>query len=167
MTKTRYTMTTKERSIPKLEPRLAVQHNYAEWVSTIETVLIMYDIGDGTRWDIVRGTVTEPKGKAKAVAKDEKAKGVSETAATTTVPETEWKKANFFAILTMKKNCEPNILPKIGITKDAQQAYKNLREYYEGKIVTDLRSILASVVKSTNDDRLKTINEHIENFERK
>jgi len=39
-------------------------------------------------------------------------------------------------------------LSKVGITKDAAQAYKNLKAHYKGKTVTDLGVLLASVGKT-------------------
>lgn len=153
----------KERSIPKLEPKLAGQYNYAEWISMIEMALTIHDIGDGTIWDIVAGTLKSPvKIEASGTAGSSTGK-----APATTLTNAEWTKANYFAILTMKKNCEISISAKIGITKDAHQAYKNLKANYEGKPVTDLGVLLASITKLTYDDRSSTIEEHIAEFERK
>ncbi|RPB25732.1 hypothetical protein L211DRAFT_847536 [Terfezia boudieri ATCC MYA-4762] len=64
----------------------------------------------------------------------------------------------------MGTNCEPSALSKIGITKDAHQAYKNLKAHFEGKTVTDLGVLLASIVKLSYDDR-STIEHYIEEFE--
>lgn len=144
----------KERSIPKLEPKLAGQHNYAEWISMMEMALTMHQISGGTIWDIVTGDISDPKGKATTSL----ATGTSTT--TAGLDETDWKIANYFAVLTMKKNCEPAVSSKIGITKDAHQAYKNLKAHYEGKTVTDLGVLLASIVKLEYDDRSHTIEEH-------
>jgi len=81
-----------------------------------------------------------------------------------TLSEAEWRKPNYFAILTMKKSA---ISAKIRITKDAHQAYKNLKPDYKGKTVTDLVVLLASFVKLVYDDRSSTIEEHIAGFEKK
>ena len=154
----------KERSIPKLEPKLAGQHNYAEWISMIEMALTMHDIGDGTIWDIVSGTLKSP---IKIEASGASGSSTGKAPANTTLTDSEWTKANYFAILTMKKNCEISISANIGITKDAHQAYKNLKANYEGKTVTDLGVLLASITKLTYDDRSSTIEEHIAEFEKK
>jgi len=69
---------------------------------------------------------------------------------------------NYFAGLTMRKNCEPGALSTISITKDAAQAYKNLKAQYEGKTVTDLGVLLAKYSQARNH----TIEEHIEEFEK-
>ena len=131
------------RSIPKIEPRLAGQHNYAEWVSSVEMALTMYDIGSHTIWDIVTGTCTSIPAAAASSTAGSSDPGKATATATTTVTEAEWTKANYFAVLTMCTTCEPGALSKIGITKDAAQAYKNLKAHYEGKTVTDLGVFLA------------------------
>lgn len=64
----------------------------------------------------------------------------------------------------MRKNCEQSALSKMGITKDAHQAYKNLKAHYECKMVTDLGVLLASIVNLSYDNRLHTIEDHIEEF---
>ena len=127
----------------------------------MEMALTMHPISGGTIWDIVTGDISDPKGKSIASS----TAGTSTT--TTGLDETDWKVANYFAVLTMKENCEPAVSSKIGITKDAYQAYKNLKSHYEGKTVTDLGVLFASVVKLEYDDRSHTIEEHIEEFERK
>ena len=153
----------KERSIPKLEPKLAGQHNYAEWISMIEMALTMHDIGEGTIWDIVAGTLKSPvKVEASGAAGSSTGK-----ASASTLTDDEWTKAKYFPILTMKKNCEVSISAKIGINKDAHQAYKNLKAKYEGTTVTDLGVLLASITQLTYDDRSTTIEEHIAEFEKK
>ena len=154
----------KERSIPKLEPKLAGQYNYAEWISIIEMALTMHDIGEGTIWDIVAGTLKLP---VKMEGSGAAGSSTEQAPATTILTDAEWTKANYFAILTRKKNCETFISAKIRITKDAHQAYKNLKANYEGKTVTNLEVLLASITKLTYDDRSSTIEDNIAEFEKK
>ena len=85
------------------------------------------------------------------------------SAATSSVTEQEWTKANYFAVLTMRSHCELKELSKIRITEDAAQTYKNLKARYEGKTVTGLRVLLSSITKHEYDDRTQTVEEHIEN----
>jgi hypothetical protein len=38
----------------------------------------------------------------------------------------EWVKANYFAILTMKKNCEIEVVSRFGFSKTAKEVYDGL-----------------------------------------
>ena len=50
----------KERTTPKIEPKLAGQNNYAQWSLSIEQTLSLYDHGTGSVWDIVTGGILDP-----------------------------------------------------------------------------------------------------------
>ena len=50
----------KERTTPKIEPKLAGQQNYAQWILSIEQTLSLYDHGTGSVWDIVTGATPNP-----------------------------------------------------------------------------------------------------------
>ena len=67
-------------------------------------------------------------------------------------------------IISMKRNCEPEVVDIIGQSRNANDAYKELRAKYEGKTVTDLGAILANVVRLMYDDRNSTIEEHVTEF---
>jgi len=67
----------------------------------------------------------------------------------------------------MKRNCEPEIIDTIGLTKSAHEAYTELKAKYEGKTLTDLGAVLANVVRFTFDDRTITIEEHVAEFYRR
>lgn len=64
------TTTSKDRSVPKISPKLAGQHNYAVWIWNLECALTAFDItgsGEGdseeddyTIWDLVKGDYKEP-----------------------------------------------------------------------------------------------------------
>jgi len=55
-TKPSVTMT-RERGHSKIEPKLAGQHNFAEWILSIEQTLEQYDHEDGSILDIVTGVI--------------------------------------------------------------------------------------------------------------
>ena len=61
-------MTSRERATTKIEPKLAGQHNYAEWILSIKQTLGLYDHEDESIWEIVTGDVTEPAGSASGKA---------------------------------------------------------------------------------------------------
>jgi hypothetical protein len=105
----------KERSILKLEHKLSGQYSYAAWILSIEMCLTMHDVGKTgyTVWNIVTGKLQQPKDK-----KEEKDGKV--TLDTTKLSKNEWTKANYFALLTMKKNCDEEPLTKFQLARKAQ-----------------------------------------------
>lgn len=131
--------------IPKVEPKLSGQENYTEWLHMVEMTLFLYDLtyAEESYWDIVTGMSTLPSEK---------------------VNEREWKKANYFSLLLMFQNCEEEALSKITLCKSANEAYKALQSAYEA---TDLGTVVASVIKMTFDDRTRTIEEHITEYDKK
>jgi hypothetical protein len=151
---------TNERSIPKLDHKLTGQNNYASWILSIEMCLTLYDVGktECTIWDIVTGKLKKP---SDIIV--EKGEEISKTG----VSATEWTKANYFALLTMKKNCEDEPLTKFELAKEAHEAYQALRNHYEGRTITDLGVVLADVIRYTYDDRQNNIEEHIAEYEKK
>ena len=146
----------KERTTPKIEPKLAGQSNYAEWILSIKQTLRLYDHGEDSIWDIVTGEIPDPSGGS--IIKLEKSTAKSNK---------QWIKDNDFAVLTMKRNCEPEAIRIIGLCESAHQAYLKLQARYEGKTITDLGVVIRGVLRSTFDDRKQTIEEHVEDFERK
>jgi hypothetical protein len=152
----------KERSIPKLEHKLSGQYNYAAWILSIEMCLTIHDIGKTgyTVWDIVTGKLQQPKDKKEE--KDDKV-----TLDTIKLSKNEWAKANYFALLTMKKNCDEESFTKFKLARKAYDAYRALKSHYEGKTVIDLGAVLANVIRITYDDRQDTIDEHITKYKKK
>lgn len=143
--------------VPQIDHKLKGQENYAEWILSIEMGLSMYMIGaNSTVWDIVIGNVTEIATSGKE--KDDQNKEVLE--------KSDWTKYNFFAIITMK-NTEPEVVTRFGLCRLASEAYGILRSLYEGKTLTDLGAILANVTKLEFDDRKSTIDEHINEYEKR
>ena len=78
-----------------------------------------------------------------------------------------WRQDNNFAILTMKRNCELNVLDAIGLTRSAHEVYIELKAKYEGQTVTDLGAVLANIMRFTYDDRNSTIEEHVTEFDKR
>jgi hypothetical protein len=66
----------------------------------------------------------------------------------------------------MKKNCKVTLLAMFEFEKNASDAYIVLKSHYEGQTVTDIRVVLANIIKYTYDDRAMTIEEHITEYER-
>jgi hypothetical protein len=121
----------KERSIPKLGHKLSGQYNYAAWILSIEICLTMHDVGKTsyTVWDIVTGKLQQPKEKGeKDTDKDEDEDGEEKdgkvTLDTTKLSKNEWTKANYFALLTMKKNCDEEPLTKFELARKAIEPLK-------------------------------------------
>ena len=148
--------TSKDRSVPKINPKLSGQHNYAVWVWNLECALTAYDIPGGgdteeddwTIWDLVKGDYQEPDKETEKTA------------------HKRWAKADKFAAYSIGYNCEEEAASKLGIGISANEMYKGLVANYEGKTVTDMGGLIRKVVRMNFDDRAYTIDEHIGEFER-
>ena len=66
-------MTSYERSTPKIEPKLAGQHNYAECILSIKQTLGLYDHEDKSIWQIMTRNITEPEQTATSIGGSGKA----------------------------------------------------------------------------------------------
>ena len=149
-TKTKETLS----AIPKVEPKLEGQANYASWMMKMENTLFLFDVSytledeEHTFWDIVIENAICPA--------DEKKKN-----------KREWLKADKFALLTMQKNCESEPLAKIEMCTTAKDAYEALKSQYEGKTATDIGTIIHDVFRMTYDDRTTTINDHITDYDKR
>jgi hypothetical protein len=84
----------------------------------------MYEIDEYTIWDIVTGAYQKP---TTVTTKYETEAGSSKRI-----------KANYFAVLTMKKNCETEVVSRFGLSKTAKEVYDELRALYGGKTVAEL-----------------------------
>ena len=80
--------------------------------------------------------------------------------------EDEWYEANYFALLTMKRNCEEEPLGLIELCDYAFEAYETLQMHYENKMVSDLGVIISGVTKSSYSENI-TIETHIQDFEQR
>jgi hypothetical protein len=134
----------------------------------------MHDSKTGyTSWDIVTGKLQLPsdkkeeEGTDKDEDEDDGEKDNKVTLDITKLSKNEWTKANYFALLTMKKNCDEEPLTKFELARKAYDAYRALKSHYDGKTVTDLGAVLANVIRTTYDDRQNTIDEHITEYEKK
>ena len=80
--------------------------------------------------------------------------------------EEDWYESNYFALLTMKRNCEEEPHSLIELCDYAFEAYEILQTHYENRMVSDLGVIIAGVTKSTYSDNT-SIEAHIQDFESK
>ena len=156
--KTTRTTASNDRSVPKISPKLAVQHNYAVWIWNLECALAAFDIagsGEGdsedddyTIWDLVKGDYKEPD-------PDPNKRN-----------HRRWSKADKFTAYAIGYNCEEEAASKLGIGISANKMYKGLVANYQGKTVTDMGGLIRNVVRMNFDYRTHTIDEHIGEFER-
>jgi len=102
---------------------------------------------------IVTGEVKDPDSEGKEKSADAKVK--------------QWRRDNNFAILTMKWNCESEAVDVIGLARTANKAYLELQAKYEGKTLSTLGALLINIIKTSYDDRIQTIEEHISDFDKK
>jgi hypothetical protein len=86
---------------------------------------------------------------------------------TAKLSKNEWTKANYFALLTMKKNYGEEPLTKFELARKAYDVYRALKSHYEGKTITDLGAVLVNVIQITYDARQNTIDEDITEYEKK
>lgn len=147
---------TQERTVPKLDRKLEGTNDFTAWAKSLKMCLYMYEIDCDYRytcWDVVSGRLADP---------------TPEQQVDLGLLEDEWLRANYFALLTMKKNCEKGPHRLIQLCEYALDAYKILQTHYEHKhqVGSDLRSALRGVVKSAYHDE-ETIDTYIENFEEK
>lgn len=90
-----------------------------------EQMLSSYEHKDEIIWEIVTSDIKDPDPSATGKARDVDAKA--------------WKKGNNFTILTMKRNCEKEVVDIIGLARTVNEAYEELKAKFEGKIVTTLQ----------------------------
>jgi len=58
------------------------------------------------------------------------------------------------------------VMSTIELCELAHEAYTELKARYEGQTVTDLGVIISKVVRSVYDDRKRTIEEHVADYEK-
>ena len=147
---------TQERTVPKLDRKLEGPNDFTAWAKSLKMCLYMYEIDCDFRytcWDVVSGRLADP---------------TPEQQADLGLLEDEWLRANYFALLTMKKNCEKGPHRLIRLCEYALDAYKILQTHYEHKhqMVSDLGAAFRGVAGSVYSDE-GTIDTHIDNFEEK
>lgn len=154
--KSERTTSSKDRSGPKISPKLSGQQNYAVWIWNLECAFTAFDIAasgdseedDYTIWDLVKGEYKEPDQET-----DKRA-------------HRRWLKADKFAAYAIGYNCEEEAASKLGIGISANEMYKGLVANYEAKTVTDMGGLIRKVVRMNFDDRTNTIDQHIGEFKR-
>jgi len=67
----------------------------------------------------------------------------------------------------MRRNCESEPVDVIGLARTANEAYLELQVKYEGKTISILGEFVINVIKTSYDDRTRTIEEHIGDFDKK
>lgn len=138
--------TMSERKIPlTLHARLAGPMNYPAWLTNIKLAFRLASIGSERVWDLVEGTLEKPTTPREVVR--------------------EWENGNDFALLTMFNNCEDNVRSKTEICELAREAWKVLKDAYEGKTTAESWALYEGLRKIQSDDRKESIVEHINNFE--
>jgi len=76
-------------------------------------------IGGGSIWDIVAGVIKNPA-EGLTAAQMKKSTDTGKRAII-------WRRDNSFAILTIKRNCEPEVIDTIRLTRSAHEAYTELK----------------------------------------
>ena len=117
---------------------------------SIEETLELCDLEEGRRGDDLRGKIADPSGGSTP-------KAVTDGDANTQ----RLKRDSDFAIFTSKKNCEPNGVRILCLTRYANEAYNELRAKLEGNTIPDLGAVLSSIPRLTSNDRNRTVGKHI------
>jgi hypothetical protein len=106
--------TANTRTIPKLDHKLSGQETMQNGYF-LEMFLTMYEIDEYTIWDIVTGAYQKPT--SSTTTKYETEAGSSKLI----TARKEWVKANYFAILTMKKNYKTEVVSRFGLSKTVKE----------------------------------------------
>ena len=142
----------RQRAIPKMGKKLE-GHNFMAWTKSLKMLMYMFSVECHYRyniWHIIEGTLVYNLEEFIDIGLD----------------EDEWYDANYFALLTMKRNCEEEPLGLIELCDYAFEAYETLQMHYENKMVSDLGVIISGVTKSCYSENI-TIEAHIQDFEQR
>jgi len=107
----------------------------------------------GSIWDRVTGAAKNPISRIDG-GRERKISRRRERAAV-------WQGDNNFVILTLRWNCQPEVIDTIGLARNAHDVCKELKAKCEGK--TNLRAVLANIVHFIFDNRTE---EHVNKFMR-
>ena len=148
-----------DREIPTLPIKLSGATTYPQWIISIEKYLDLIPIGttEYRVWDIVLGDYQRPTVPKEKASDEAASKAKRELRA--------WRDADNIGLLTIQKNCEDDILAKIGNETSAKGAYDKLKKAYEGKTVPGLYTLLDSLLLKFDDEN-DTIEIHITKYER-
>jgi len=136
-------------TIPDLKPKLSDGGNYPEWARKLKIHLSIHQL-----LPLVDGTSQSPSTSAAA----------TETA-TIENDIRKWQRANDLALAFMIQNSEGTAESIILMEDNAHTAWESLREQYEGKTRANLTALLHAVIKLQFDNRVSTIDEHINEFQ--
>ena len=128
-------------------------HNFMAWAKSLKMLMHMFPVECNYRyniWHIIEGTLMYNQEEFTDIGLD----------------EDEWYEANYFALLTMKRNCEEEPHGLIELCDYAFEAYEILQTHYENRMVSDLGVIISGVTKSSYSENT-TIEAHIQDFEQK
>ena len=140
------------RTIPKMGKKLDGS-NFAAWTKSLKMLMFLYPVSCLYKyniWHIICGDLLYSQ----------------EEFADIQLDEDDWFEANYFALLTMKRNCEDEPLGLIELYEYAFEGYEVLQTHYENRMVSDLGVIISGVTKSNYSENT-TIESHIQDFEQK
>ena len=129
------------------------ESNFAAWAKSLKMLMFLYPIPCLYKynvWHIICGDLLYSREEFVDIQLD----------------EDDWFEANYFALLTMKRNCEDEPLGVIELCEYAFEAYEVLQTHYENRMVSDLGVIISGVTKSNYSENI-TIEAHIQDFEQK
>ena len=144
--------THEKRTIPKMGKKLDGS-NFAAWTKSLKMLMFLYPVPCLYKyniWHIICGDLLYSREEFVDIQLD----------------EDDWFEANYFALLTMKRNCEDEPLGLIELCEYAFEAYEVLQTHYENRMVSDLGVIISGVTKSNYSENI-TIEAHIQDFEQK
>ena len=144
--------THEKRTIPKMGKKLDGQ-NFTAWAKSLKMLIFLYPVHCLYKynvWHIICGDLLYNQEEFVDIQLD----------------EDDWFEANYFALLTMKRNCEDEPLGLIELCEYAFEAYEILQTHYENRMVSDLGVIISGVTKSSYFKNI-TIEAHIQDFEQK
>ena len=127
--------------------------NFTAWAKSLKMLMYMFPVECHYRyniWHIINGELLYSEEEFVDIGLD----------------EDEWYEANYFALLTMKRNCEEEPLGLIELCDYAFEAYEILQTHYENRMVSDLGVILSGVTKLSYSENTP-IETHIQEFEQK
>ena len=120
-------------------------------------------------WEIITNTYPQPTATTQPAVP---ATGMTAAIPVTTVqPEAEtvtrWQMANIIALLTIRKNMKEHLRIRIANLRTASIAFNTIREMFEEKTKTEYYCILNNVIQLPFDDRTTTIENFIEDFDKR
>ena len=109
--------------------------NFAAWTKSLKMLMFLYPVYCLYKyniWHIICGDLLYNQEEFTDIQLD----------------EDDWFEANYFALLTMKRNCEDEPPGLIELCEYAFEAYEVLQTHYENRMVSDLGVIISGVTKS-------------------